>query len=156
MAKIQIDQGELEMAFDSGDGTMSFYLDRETGDVIPLGEYNVLEEEEEIRQAIDEGDERYLPIPSRSSHEGFKTMEDFVHSLDPGPARAALANALSRPRPFRSFKDALFGFPDVRPAWFAYEQQRLHDEAMGWRRSEGIDAELVPYCDRSARDAPRE
>ena len=151
MAKIQIDQGELEMAFSSGDGTMSFYLDRETGDVIPLGEYNVLEEEEEIRQAIDKGDDRYLPIPSRSSHEGFKVMEDFVFSLEPGPARTALADALDRHRPFRSFKDALFGFPDVRQAWFAYEQQRLSEEALDWLRSEGIEAELVPFVDRSAR-----
>ncbi|HEU4556194.1 MAG TPA: UPF0158 family protein [Longimicrobium sp.] len=156
MAKIQIDQGLLEMAFDSGDGMMSFYLDRETGDVIPLGDDNVLAEEEEVRQAIEEGDERYLPIPSRSSHEGFRVMEDFVYSLEPGPARTALADALNRHRPFRSFKDALFGFPDVRQAWFAYEQQRLSEEAMDWLRSEGIDAELVPYVDRWAEGGPRE
>lgn len=61
--------------------------DRQTADVIPLSEDNVLDEEEEIRQAVDEGDDRYLTIPSLSSNEGFKTMEDFVYSLEPGPAR---------------------------------------------------------------------
>src|SRR4051794_38094038 len=36
MAKISIDEGELLMAFESGDGMVQWYLDRQTGDVIGL------------------------------------------------------------------------------------------------------------------------
>jgi len=66
---IRIDHGQLEAAFDSGDRTMRWYLDRETGDVIPLSDWNELEEEEEIRAAVaDPANDRYLQIPSRPSH----------------------------------------------------------------------------------------
>src|SRR5215218_4840771 len=148
MGKIRIDQGDLEMAI--SDGTMSWFLDRDTGAVIPLSDDNRMEEDDEIWEAIDAGSERYLEIPSRSSREGFETMDDFVATLEPGPARTALENALRRPRPFRSFKDALFGFPGVREAWFAYEQEALHAAAVDWLRVEGIDAELVPFTDGAA------
>jgi hypothetical protein len=99
MAKIRIDIGQLAAAMDSGEGSTSWFLDRETGDVIPLNESDPLEQEVEIWEAIDAGSERYLEIPSRSSHEGFNIMQDFVASLDDGPARKALEAALRRPRP---------------------------------------------------------
>ncbi|HSU14692.1 UPF0158 family protein [Longimicrobium sp.] len=151
MAKIRIDWVELEMAMDSGDGMMRWYLDRETGVVIGLDDDDELEEEEEIRAAIaaDE-DDRYLAIPSLSSHEGFRVMEDFASMQDDARVRGALLDALDRRHPFRSFKDALAGFPEVREKWFAYQSERLREDALAWLRSEGIDAELVPYVDRSA------
>jgi hypothetical protein len=70
-------------------------------------------------------------------------MERFAASLEHGRARDALFDALDRRRPFRSFKDALAGFPDVREAWFKYQEGQLREEALAWLRSEGIDAELV-------------
>jgi hypothetical protein len=36
MAKLRINEGELLMAFESGDGMVQWYLDRQTGDVIPI------------------------------------------------------------------------------------------------------------------------
>jgi len=147
---IRIDLGELEMAFDSGDGMTRWYLDRETGDVIGLAEWDEIEEEAEIRAAIDEdADDRYLAIPSLSSHEGFRIMEDFARSLDDDRARGALLDALDRRRPFRSFKDALERFAGVGEAWFAYQSERLRQDAAEWLASEGIEAELVPFVDRS-------
>ena len=43
---------------------MSWFLDRETGDVIPLNEFDRLEEDAEIREAVDAGSERHVEIPS--------------------------------------------------------------------------------------------
>jgi hypothetical protein len=170
MAKIRIDEGELLMAFDSGDGTDHWYLDRQTGEVIFLGDdfgFDLEDDEDEaedeedaededdaeagwedeeraLRRAIsrDEEGRRYLPVPSLGSHEGFRIMERFAASQD-GRVREALFDALDRRRPFRSFKDALMAFPDVRERWFAYHEERLREEALAWLESEGIDAELV-------------
>jgi hypothetical protein len=159
MAKIQIDEGDLLMAFDSGDGMMEWFLDRETGAVIGLGDDVFLDDEDDeddedwereekaLRRAIYEdagGEEgrRYLAIESLGSHEGFRIMEDFAASQD-GRVRDALFRALDRHRPFRSFKDALLNFPDVREAWFRYHEGRLREEALAWLESEGIDAELT-------------
>ncbi|MFL5542260.1 MAG: UPF0158 family protein [Longimicrobiaceae bacterium] len=164
MAKIRIDEGELLMAFDSGDGTMQWYLDRQTGEVIGLGDefgFDLGDDEDEaededdaeagwedeeraLRRAIsrDEDGHRYLPVPSLGSHEGFRIMERFAASQD-GRVREALFDALDRRRPFRSFKDALAALPDVRERWYAYHEERLREEALAWLENEGIDAELV-------------
>jgi uncharacterized protein UPF0158 len=150
MAKIRIDEGWLLMAFDSGDGMESWYLDRQTGEVIRLGEYGDLDEDDELRERIDEDEEdRFLSIPSLSSHEGFRIMEDFAASQSDGRVREALFDALDRRRPFRSFKDALNGLGEVRDQWFRYQENRLREHARAWLESEEIDAELVPFIDRS-------
>lgn len=148
MAKIRIDWGDLEMAFDSGDGTDNWYLDRQTGDVIWLSDDSGIEELEEIRERIeaDEEENRFIPIPSLSSHEGFRIMEDFAARQEDARVRDALFDALDRRRPFRSFKDALTAFPEVRERWFEYHEERLREEALSWLRSEEIDAELVPLA----------
>lgn len=178
MAKIQIGQGELQMAISSGDGSMQWFLDRQTGDVIFVSDDEMLnyggfgddenDEDDEDDLAEDDLDEeatgisamierhpdRFLSIPSMSSHEAFRIMERFTDSLDPGRARNALDEALRRRRPFRSFKDALAGFPDVREAWFKYEEGQLQQEAVDWLDSEGIEYELVPFVDRSQQATP--
>ena len=153
MAKISIDEGELLMAFESGDGMTKWFLDRETGQVIFLSDDD-LEDEEEIRRAIyeeddDEENERYLVIPSLGSNEGYGLMEDFAAAQEDRRVRLALFDALNRRRPFRSFKDALMGFPGVREAWFKYQEGQLREEALAWLRSKGIDAELVSQRDAS-------
>lgn len=164
MAKIRIDEGELLMAFDSGDGTEHWYLDRETGAVIFLSDdfgFGLDDEDEEededdaeggwqdeeraLRREInrDEEGRRYLAVPSLGSHDGFRMMERFAGSQEDRRVREALFDALDRRRPFRSFKDALMAFPDVRERWFAYHEERLREEALAWLESEGIEAELT-------------
>jgi hypothetical protein len=176
MAKISIDEGDLLMAFESGDGMVQWYLDRQTGDVIGLDDDLVIgddyEEDDDqggededggeggkdgdyeedpddwqareraLRRRIhaDLNGERYLPVPSMSSNEGFRIMERFAASQE-GRVREALLDALDRRHPFRSFKDALRG--EVRERWFAYHEQRVREEALDWLRSEEIDAELT-------------
>jgi len=159
MAKIQIDEGDLLMAFESGDGMTEWFLDRETGAVIGLGDDVPFDDEDDeddqdwereakaLRRAIyeesDEGEGRYLAIESLSSHEGFRIMEDFAASQEDRRVREALFDALDRRRPFRSFKDALDGFRGLSEAWYSYQAARLREEALAWLRSRGIDAELT-------------
>jgi hypothetical protein len=144
MAKITIIEAELLEAFESGDGMIAWFLDGQTGELIPLMEFDEIEEEKEIRRAIDEDEEgRYLPVPSIESHEGFRIMEDFADAQDDGRVRGALIDALERRRPFRSFKDALMAFPEVRDRWFAYHQEQMREHAVDWLKIEGIDAELT-------------
>ena len=123
MAKVRIDEGWLLMALDSGDGMESWYLDRQTGEVIRLSDFDELEEEEEIRESI----------------------HDFAASQKDERVRGVLMDALDRRRPFRAFKDALLGLGEVREQWFKYHEDRLREHARDWLRVEGVDAELVPY-----------
>ncbi|MBV9108570.1 MAG: hypothetical protein JO306_04085 [Gemmatimonadetes bacterium] len=169
MAKIQIDEGWLLQAFEGNDGTMSWYLDLETGDVNfrtddddfddlndfddeadEGGEIGRDEEEDgdETGSARDEGEERYIPIPWRDSRDGFRLMERFVGTVEEPRIRDALYEALERRRPFRSFKDALMAYPAVRDRWFAYEEADTREEAIAWLENLGIEYELVPHMSK--------
>ena len=167
MAKLRIDQSDLLMAMESHDS--SWYLDRETGEVLMVtdDDLDLAEGEDvdpiefpdpeiaEIAVAIHEGSPRYVAVDPVPSHHGFRIMEDFVATLPDGAAHRELSRALDRRRPFRSFKDALHGFPDVREAWFRYQERRMLKEARGWLEVEGIDAELVDrYAAAEGERAP--
>ena len=70
-------------------------------------------------------------------------MERFAGSQTNDRVRDALFDALDRRRPFRSFKDVLAAFPEVRDRWYVYHEDWLREEALAWLKSEGIDAELT-------------
>ena len=141
MAKLRIDGEDLLMAVE-GSELVEHFLDRETGEVVSLGEAG--DDDEEGRERIEAGlGERYVRIDSIPSAEGFRIMEHFVESLPEGEARRALDRALGKNRPFRSFKDALYDFHEVREAWLQFHEERVTAYALRWLDEEGIDAELV-------------
>jgi len=154
MTKPTIDADELLGAFEDCTGT-EWMLDRVTGEVFPLfGDGR--EEEEEVRERVAAEPRRYVWIRPRPSGEGYRIMEDFIDSLPPGRARAALDRAIDRPRPFRSFKTALGAFPEAREQWFRYHETRMLQYARDWLAGEGIDAELAPppALERTLRRRP--
>jgi hypothetical protein len=86
---------------------------------------------------------RYLWIEPIEAHESFRIMEDFVASVADVKAAARLGDALSRPKPFRRFKDALLDYPALRQAWFAFEGAAHASLAQAWCEANGIEAEWV-------------
>lgn len=138
MATLQIDCGDLLFALGSHD--TEHYLDLETGVVIPIFE-DVFDDEQPELDLEDGNRYRFIePVPS---HEGFEWMESFARRQQDGRVRADLLAALERRRPFRSFKDALASYPEVRTRWFEFEEERLLQYAREWLLGEGIQAELV-------------
>jgi len=104
MKHLPVDLSELQLALedhDAGLGFHSYWFDTQTGAVILLSED--LEEQDELRQQIEEDAEnRFVPIESLPSHEGFRIMEDFVQALRPSRIREKLEWSLDGPKPFRS------------------------------------------------------
>ncbi|HYJ79007.1 MAG TPA: UPF0158 family protein [Longimicrobiaceae bacterium] len=143
MAKLRIDEADLLGAIE-GDEFGAYVLDRQTGEVIRLSEYDEIEEEEEIRELIDaDTSGRFLEVERMQSHDAFRIMSGFVDSLPEGRAAEELDDALGRNRPFRRFKDTLHGYPELREQWFAYHEARMREEALAWLELHEIDAELV-------------
>jgi hypothetical protein len=159
MSRIRIDIDELAIALSDHDS--EWVLDMQTGKLFmrewaDLPEFRedmglpVKDPEEYDDDLEDEpygdgdvlDDDRFVGIDHMGSHEGFRWMEDFANSQADERVRERLLDALDRPKPFRRFKDALPAFPQVRDAWFRYEEEKLRDEARAWVESRGIDAEL--------------
>jgi hypothetical protein len=142
MPKLQIEAPEFLYALSSGDQQITHYLDVQTGAVVSVfGDMD--DEEDELTPSVEDEAERYRYIDPVGSHESFRWMERFAHSIEDTQVRERLLDALDRPRPFRRFKDALMSFPEVREAWFRYEEAQLRDYAEGWLMSEEIEAELI-------------
>jgi hypothetical protein len=154
MSRIRIDIEELTIAL--SDHSSEWVLDTQTGNLLMRSWAELPEFREELGlpvRAEDEmdddvfeedvlDDERFVGIDPIESHEGFGWMEDFAMSQEDPRVREHLLDSLDRPKPFRRFKDALTAFPQVREAWFRYEDEKLREQARAWLEFQGIDAEL--------------
>lgn len=136
--KIKRDDFVLALTFHFELSDSNSYLDAETGEILFTGDGV----EEETPRDIDDNP-RYLWIEPLESHESFRIMEGFVASIGDAKAAARLADVLSRPKPFRRFRDALLDYPALRLAWFAFEGTAHASLAQAWCEANGIEAEWV-------------
>jgi hypothetical protein len=158
MTRIRIDIDELAAAMTDHDS--EWVLDTQTGKVLmkewlrdpDIRQLEGLEVEppgdggdeldDEFDPDLDLDEDRFVWIESIGSHEGFRWMEDFALRQDDERVRERLLDALDRPRPFRRFRDALPAFPEVRDAWYRFEEEKQREAVREWIQSREIDAEL--------------
>ncbi|MFN0224255.1 UPF0158 family protein [Paenibacillus sp. KR2-11] len=125
-----------------------FYYDVVTGEIDTKSPDDLEWDEEEEGEFEEDEDlhpeERYLRIPERSSREGYERMEDFVHTIEPGPVKEALLRALAGGKGvFRRFKDKLDEYPEVQQRWYAYEEEKNREAVIGWLESEGFEVTVA-------------
>ena len=131
------------------------FLDQETGEILLLPERFPEIAEAEVHevalrtgvpeeylllhlQQARENPQRFISIEPLPSWKSYNLMEDFVYSLPLGRARDRLAEALSRRRPFRRFKDVLLDYPDLRKRWFEFQDERERRWALAWLAEHGL------------------
>ncbi|HUF05493.1 MAG TPA: UPF0158 family protein [Aridibacter sp.] len=143
MSRMIID-GDLltdALVYDFGDN--EHFLDNNTGKVLFLTEEALFTDDGELDpEEVDLESEQYTWIDPRPSNESWKVMADFTENHTDGEVFEDLARALRGGKPFRSFKDALLRYPDVRENWFAYEEAEMIEYARKWLAAEGIDADI--------------
>ena len=147
MSRIRIDLDQLAVALSDHDS--EWVLDTHTGNLLianwltdpDLREMEIEAGGEDFGDDPLEGD-RFIPIEHIGSGRGYGWMESFALGQTDPRVRDRLVDALDRPRPFRHFKDALASFPEVREAWFGYEDGKLKECARAWLASHEIDADV--------------
>jgi hypothetical protein len=118
----------------------------EEGNEEELAELPAWEQEllEQARLIADDPDEaRFKSIPPLESHEAFEIMEMFIQQVPDDAIREKLTNAITRRRPFRSFKDALYEFPELREAWFKFDNDARLQYAREWLERIGVRPEDI-------------
>lgn len=140
--KIAIDMSFLLDALEDHSGTATFYLNKKTGEIIRVSEYDTEDEKKPIYDQIDAEPDRYVHIEPQSSRKGFEIMEDFVATLPDGEEKRTLERALSWQKPFSNFKNALREMPELGKRWLDYHDRRMMETAREWLESEGIEAEI--------------
>ena len=110
----------------------AWYLDTETGDILLDSDAT-----DELPEDIEENP-RYRWIESISSQASFRIMEDFVATVDDAAVAAHLSRVLGGAKPFRRFKDALLDSPELREAWFRFQDNAHTRLAEMWCEENGI------------------
>ncbi len=123
---------EIAMALEDHGNMFLYYLDRETGEVIPLAEDYYIDEEVDGSNQIHENPSRFINITPMPSRDSFRFMEEFVESLPDGEDKRILEHALAWKKPFSNFRDALYDMPEIREQWFAYKDECMRRYVMEW------------------------
>ncbi len=135
---LRVKADDLVEALEFNFSEMGWFLDLETGEVRFASEDEPLE----VTGGPDE-DFHYLPIPPLESFRSFAIMEAFLEGLPEGRPRNVLAAALRHRKPFRSFKDALLEFPDLRQAWFQFRDAEMLEIAREWLQENVPGAQFI-------------
>ncbi|HIB64919.1 MAG TPA: hypothetical protein EYO33_07370 [Phycisphaerales bacterium] len=102
-----------------------------------LSVYGDPEEIELARRVMTE--DRFVSLPERLPDENFQIMKNFVRHHTSGDISKTLEDALKKRRPFRSFKDALYDFPEVQNHYFKFEAECHRQWIVDWLHSLQIE-----------------
>lgn len=146
--EIKINIQDLINALDDHSYLFDYFLDLENGKVAILPRDFYEDEEFEYldgynREIIENNRDRFISIDPIESHESFLIMEDFTLKLPDDIIKNKLNTALSKRKPFRNFKNELFGFPEVEKAWYKFHEDEMKRIAFEWLEAYGIKAELI-------------
>jgi len=131
----------LEMALDDNSYMGAWYFDSKTDEVFFISEYDELEEQEELKQLIEEDTdaERFIYIDPVASSVNWQRMEDFILQQDDlgGPVQTLLLRAIQGIGAFRRFNDAIDDI-DIRDRWYAFKNRLERERALQWLKNHDL------------------
>ena len=86
---------------------------------------------DEATEEIENNFDSYVEIEKMDSHESFRLMEKFIKTVDNGPLRDRLEEALSRPKPFANFKFDIDNSGLYRQKWFDFKKLQMIEWVRG-------------------------
>ena len=129
---LKIDMNDLEIAFDSGVGEFSHYLDLQSGEIVMVEDRSGEAEEYDFS-------ERYSLIPGQDSRDGYGDMEQFIEAVRDPHLRDLLGVAINGEGAFRRFRDVIARYPDDEKRWFAWKEKRTRERILKSLDSEDIE-----------------
>lgn len=118
------------------DDIRQYYSKRDAELVMLFVDNDEFEENVALQNAIEDGDENYIRLPSEFEIHEYKIMEDFA-SVQPDEIKEKLLDKLHSKGAFRKFKDAVF-YMDIQQDWFDYKNSRYRDIAREWCKINGV------------------
>ena len=86
---------------------------------------------DEVNDEIEKNFDSYVEIEKMDSHESFRLMENFIHTVDSLQLRDKLEEALRRPRPFANFKFDIDNSGPYRQKWFEFKNEQMIEWVKG-------------------------
>lgn len=98
--------------------------------------------EDEVELALEillDEEGRYVRIPERQPAAAYKSMSDFIDTVEDTVLKEELSKALNGKGAFRRFKDVLVDYPKERKRWHGYNAKAMKREIIEWLPSAGVE-----------------
>lgn len=135
MRPLTLDLPRLEQALLS-QGTVEYYLDLETGNVLCIAPGAPAPGSEE---KYDVQPDRYLAIAPLTLDDLLAMREAFLFGLHDPHAHTLLRHALNGRRPLRTFDYELEKLPQLQRSWQAYLARQARERALEWLQANGLE-----------------
>ncbi len=126
--RLKVDLEELMLALGVDHDEMSYYLDTVTGEVVLVVDEEIISIEP---LEIDQGG-RHIPVPTVSTQEQYRDVEDFIETVASPELQGRLAEAILGRGAFRRFKDLLAMREMEQKRWYAFKEARMRARALEW------------------------
>ncbi len=143
MKALKIDADQLMTALEDCGNNIEWYLDRKTGEVVPLATFDDLEEEETLRYQMDEEPERFVFIEPVPASAALRAIRDFLDTVSDEQQRRELESTLNDSPPFHRYRDRAMALPEIRERWVSFRNNFYLEQARLWLQGTSINAELT-------------
>lgn len=99
----------------------------------------MVDEVELVLEILLDNNERFIRIPERESHSAYRSMSEFLDTVDDISLREELSTVLNGKGAFRRFKDILLQYPKERKRWHGYNAKTIKWEVIEWLTSIGVE-----------------
>ncbi len=137
---LKIDMQDLTMAMEQNSYEEEYFLDLETGEILFTSDALDGEDNDAVREKIDDDPDRFEEVPKADSREGYGDMQDFIETVQDEHIAEVLSTAIEGRGAFRRFKDTLLRYPDQRELWFKFKDDLMQKRALEWLDEIGIQA----------------
>jgi hypothetical protein len=154
MSGIHIQWTELEAAFENHNPEASWFLDRESGEIVVTGDGRP--DDAAQTQRVGAEPSRFLRIDAVPSRDQYRMMEDFIATVVHPALKERLTDSIVGKGAFRRFKDVLGRFPEERKRWFAFRDVLLHRHILGWLEQKKLQLAEMPAWSLELPTTPAE
>ncbi|TNG00869.1 MAG: hypothetical protein EP297_03120 [Gammaproteobacteria bacterium] len=137
-----VDLDMLTMALQSDGLVGGWWLDKETGEVIPAPEVKGSKADQDLIKAREEQPERYVDIEPLPAEMLIDLMQSFICTLGDEALCHKLNEAVNKQQPVWHFKQALTSHPDHEDSWYGFKDEFYALQARQWLRDKGHDFEV--------------
>lgn len=132
---LPVDLDQLVDVLEGDPVTGGGYLDLHTGEVWPQVVFDEGPDDED--EDLDDED-RWLPVFSEGSRDGYRDMELFTAAIAEPDLADRIARTLEGRGAFRRFRRELTSWPDLEDRWYAYSAERRRGRARAWLADHGF------------------
>ncbi len=128
-----VDLEDLAQALDDHSPEHSWHVNRHTGELLFISEFERSDEDAELLDGND-----LVRVDPLSSRVGYADMADFIERVPDPRARDLLARSIAGRGAFRRFKNTLHEFEELPRAWYTFRDSRMQRRAVEWLADEDL------------------